>query len=150
MERLEDIQKQVHAKREAGFNCAEGVFWGAAKYLGLEVPVSCVTGFGGGVAGSGSVCGALCGAIAAAGIYVGRATVEDKAGKAKCSELSRAIAEGFEAEMGTRLCREILGYLPGTQKAKTRGINPKCQKAVMVAVELAVKEIMGDQALKQA
>lgn len=142
--KLTVILEEVHVKREEGFNCAEGVFWGVAQYLDLAAPVSCVTGFGGGVAGSGSVCGALCGAIAIAGVYVGRNAAKDSGAKTRCNELSRAIAQGFIDEMDTQLCREILGFLPGTNKNKTKGINPKCQKAVKVAVEVAVKEITAD------
>ncbi len=142
------VMEEVHARRVAGFNCAEGVFWGVSRSIGLDVPVSCVTGFGGGVAGSGSVCGALCGAIAAAGVYSGRTEPEDNQAKARCDALSRAIARGFIDEMGSQLCKEILGYMPGSrpkQQSQAGGINPKCKQAVTVATELALKEIKQDQ-----
>jgi hypothetical protein len=42
------IMEEVHARRLSGFNCAEGVFWGVTRSIGLDVPVSCMTGFGGG------------------------------------------------------------------------------------------------------
>ncbi len=65
---LSAVLKEMHAKREAGFNCAEGVFWAVCRLVGLDTPRGLHDRFrGGGVAGSGSVCGALCGAIAAAG-----------------------------------------------------------------------------------
>ena len=142
------VIEEVHARRLAGFNCAEGVFWGVSRSLGLETPLSCVTGFGGGVAGSGSVCGALCGAIAAAGVYSGRVEPEDEKTKDKCTALCRKIARGFVDEMGTQLCKEILGYMPGTKvprPGEQKVINPKCEQAVTLAIELAVKEIKQDQ-----
>ncbi|HHX10090.1 MAG TPA: C_GCAxxG_C_C family protein [Firmicutes bacterium] len=147
-EDLVRIMEQVHAKRLSGFNCAEGVFWGVTRSIDLEVPVSCVTGFGGGIGRSGSVCGALCGAIAAAGVYSGRTAPEDKQAKARCDAISRAIVRGFVDEMGTEMCREILGYMPdiGPQHhGPRREINPKCKQAVTVALELALREIKADQ-----
>lgn len=148
-EKLSEIMKQVHARRLAGFNCAEGVFWGVSQILNLNTPVSCVTGFGGGVAGSGSVCGALCGAIAAAGVYSGRIDPEDKEAKLKCDSLCRKISREFVNEMGgTQLCREILGHMPGSklkQPAEPGTINPKCEQAVRVAIEITVKAIKKDQ-----
>lgn len=140
--KLEVLQEAVHAKREAGFNCAEGVFWGIAQSLELDVPISCVTGFGGGIGGTGSVCGALTGAIAALGIYVGRQEADDTEAKNKCIELSKNVVEGFEKAMGTQICHEILGHMPGSvPRLPGEGINPACIKAVKVAIELALKEI---------
>lgn len=148
-EELSEIMKQVHSRRLAGFNCAEGVFWGVSQIVNLETPVSCVTGFGGGVAGSGSVCGALCGAIAAAGVYSGRTDPQDKESQLKCDSLSRAISREFINEMGgTQLCREILGFIPGTKpkpQAKPGTINPKCEQAVRAAIEVTVKAIKKEQ-----
>lgn len=144
--KLAAVLEEVHRQREAGFNCAEGVFWGISQSLDWQTPVSCVTGFGGGVAGSGSVCGALCGAIAALGVYVGRTKTEEKEAKAQCTRLSKAVAQGFREEMGTQLCREILGYLPGKKPpGLPEGINPKCRQAVTIAIELALAEIAKDQ-----
>lgn len=145
---LTAVLEEMHAKREAGFNCAEGVFWGVCRLLALDAPVACMTGFGGGVAGSGSVCGALCGAIAAAGVYVGRTEAEDGERKEKCMTLSKAITQNFSAKMKRQLCREILGYLPGNRPPEApplSGFNPKCVQAVEVAVEAAVKVITEDK-----
>lgn len=148
---LARIMKEAHDRRLEGFNCAEGVFWGVSRGLALELPVSCVTGFGGGVVGSGSVCGALCGAIAAAGVYAGRVEPTDVQSKIRCDEICRAISSGFIDEMGTQLCREILGYMPGSQPKQSDGnqkkriINPKCEKAVTLAIELALRQIKLDQ-----
>jgi C_GCAxxG_C_C family probable redox protein len=138
------IMEEVHNKRLSGFNCAEGVLLGVTRSIGLDVPVSCITGFGGGIGGSGSVCGALCGAIAAAGIYAGRTEPEDNEAKARCDAISRAIVRGFVNEMGSQLCKEILGYIPWNRPrspGQPRQINPKCKQAVTVALELAIREI---------
>ncbi|NLJ81140.1 MAG: C_GCAxxG_C_C family protein [Firmicutes bacterium] len=144
--KLEVVLEEVHQSREKGFNCAEGVFWGVSQYLGLSVPVSCMAGFGGGVAGSGSVCGALSGALAAVGVYVGRTDPEDREAKVRATALSKAVAAAFISKMGTQLCREILGYLPGNKPAhRPDGINPKCRKAVTLAVKLAVEAVEKDQ-----
>lgn len=144
--KLETIFKKVHRSREAGFNCAEAVFWGVSQCLDLAVPVSCMTGFGGGVASSGSVCGALCGALAAVGVYVGRTEPKQLEAKLRCTALSEAVAKKFENELGTQLCREILGYLPKNKPYNApAGINPSCQKAVAVAVKITVQLIGQEQ-----
>ncbi len=135
--KTEDIVEQVHRKREAGFNCAEGVFWGITRKYGLDWPISCVTGFGGGMGGTGSVCGALTGAIGAIGMYFGRTEPDDNDQKIQCNSLCAKIFKDFQEAMESELCREILGYLPGKGPAIT-GINPKCQQAVVVALQLAL------------
>lgn len=142
------IMEEVHARRLSGFNCAEGVFWGVTRSIGLDVPVSCMTGFGGGIGRSGSVCGALCGAIAAAGVYIGKTEPEDSEAKARCDTISNSIVRGFMDEMGTEVCREILGYMPESRPQHAGGerqIHPKCKQAVTVAVELALRQIKADQ-----
>lgn len=96
---LQTLLKAVGVMREAGFNCAEGVLWGVGQALGLDVAVSCVTGFGGGMGGTGSVCGALTGAIAALGVYVGRTEPDDIEGKNKCIALSKDVINGFQDVM---------------------------------------------------
>lgn len=136
------LLKAIHAKREAGFNCAEGVFWGVTRSLDLEVPVSCVTGFGGGIGGTGSVCGALLGAIAAVGVYFGRTEPGDLKAKQECNALCAELTRDFADAIGTEICEEILGHLPGKDPAsKVVGINPKCQKAVTIAFTLALEKI---------
>lgn len=56
--------------------------------------------------------------------------------------ISRKINDGFVEQMGTQLCKEILGHMPGTQlKGSIKGINPKCVQAVAVAIEQALSVI---------
>lgn len=139
------VLKEVHAKREAGFNCAEGVFWGITRSLKLDVPVSCVTGFGGGIGGTGSVCGALTGAIAAIGVHFGRTEPEDLEAKLRCNNLCADLFREFKKAMETEMCAEILGHLPGQGPVSSGGINPKCQKAVTVAYTLALEALAKEQ-----
>lgn len=137
-----EFLEEVHAKREAGFNCAEGVFWGVTQSVDMDLPVSCVTGFGGGIGDTGSVCGALTGAIAAVGAYFGRIEPGENEKKRECNSICATIVDGFQQEMGTELCREILGHLPGERPATGKvGINPKCKQAVTVAFRLALEQI---------
>ncbi|MGI6621380.1 MAG: C-GCAxxG-C-C family protein [Bacillota bacterium] len=140
--------EEVRTKRLSGFNCAEAVFWGVTRSVGLDVTVSCAADFGGGIGGSGSVCGALCGAVAAAGVYTGRTQPEDEEAKTRCSAISREIVRGFVNGMGSQLCQDILGYAPWTRprrEGQPTEINPKCKQAVALALELAIKEIKKDQ-----
>lgn len=145
-----EIMEQVNVRHSQGFNCAESVFEGVCRLLELEAPVSCVTGFGGGVARTGSVCGALLGAIAAVGIYVGRTEPGDDEAKMKCYSLGQKVVQGFMDEMGTTICREITGVAMGTedeswQQARARLKAAKCKQAIAVAVEAAVKTVKKDE-----
>lgn len=147
---LNELIDAVNAKREKGYNYAEGVLWGVANALDLDIPISSVTGFGGGVAGTGSVCGALCGAIVAVSTYVSRIEPDDIEGKDKAMVLSRKVNDGFVEQMGTQLCCEILGAMPGDQPKKPgEGIYPKCVKAVEEAVKIAVSVVLQDSVIEQ-
>lgn len=147
---LNELIDAVNAKREEGYNCAEGVLWGVSQALKLDIPVSSVTGFGGGVAGTGSVCGALSGAIVAVSTYVDRTEPDDVEGKDKAMALSRKINDDFVEQMGTQLCYEILGAMPGSQPPKPgEGINPKCVKAVEEAVKIALEVVWEDSEIEK-
>jgi C_GCAxxG_C_C family probable redox protein len=151
--KLREIMEQVHARHSEGFNCAESVFFGVCQILGIEVPVSCVTGFGGGVARTGSVCGALLGAIAAVGVYVGRTDPADEKAKVKCYSLGQEVVQGFMDEMDTTICKEIIGFTLGAeggtrQYAQARLKETKCKQAITVAIEAAVKAIKKDECQK--
>ena len=63
--------------------------------------------FGGGIAGTGSVCGALTGAVMAIGLVHGRqkATEQDARARALTQELRRR----FESEAGSIECRKLTG-----------------------------------------
>lgn len=140
MKSAEQIFKEIQIKREAGYNCAEGIFWGLMQVLEKNVAVSVVTGFGGGMGGTGSVCGALTGAIAAVGVAFGRVEPEELELKTNCNALCATIIADFEQEMGSQICQEILGHLPGAGPATT-GIHPKCQQAVEVALRVTLKQL---------
>jgi len=61
-----------------GFHCSEAVLIAMAEYMGINSDLipKIATGFGGGIAGTGSVCGALIGGVMAIGIKYGRSRVD--------------------------------------------------------------------------
>ena len=141
---------EVSVKHSEGYNCAESAFYGVCRYLGLEMPVSCMTGFGGGVARTGSVCGALSGAISGLGMYIGRTQPEEEESKARCNALGQEIVKDFTDKMGALTCRDILGFTLGSEDgperyAKSNLKKTRCNMAIRVAVESAIRTIESDR-----
>jgi len=150
MDRIDVILNEVSTKHAEGFNCAESAFYGVCRYLGVDMAVSCMTGFGGGIARTGSVCGALTGAISGLGIYVGRTQPEDEDSKVKCNALGRKVVEEFTNEIGALTCNDILGFTLGSEGgperyAKDNLKKTRCNAAVRVAVESAIRAIESDR-----
>ena len=81
----------------SGYNCAQAVFLAFAEEQGIsrEEAARIASSFGGGVGGMREMCGALSGLCMAAGLLYGYD--------------SRVLADGFRAQFGTILCRDILG-----------------------------------------
>ncbi|MFO8060833.1 MAG: C-GCAxxG-C-C family protein [Bacillota bacterium] len=96
---------QRHLFTGAGYNCAEAVL---AALTGSRDHVSCASGFGGGIGGSGQTCGAVTGALMGMGLVLGARDPETPASY-ECfrSQVSRFL-DSFEAEFGSTLCRELL------------------------------------------
>ena len=94
-----------------GYNCSQAVFLACTDDLGLsrEVRARLASSFGGGMGGMRQVCGAISGMMMALGLRYGYSDPADKAAKASQYETIRALADEFQTEKGSIICRELLG-----------------------------------------
>lgn len=110
----------THAEKAAllfkeGYNCAQSVFLAFEDVYDLDhaSAVRLSSGFGAGMGKLREVCGALTGAFMAAGMLYGYDDVTDSEAKKHTYAVIRYIAERFEKEKGTMICRELLGLEKG-------------------------------------
>ncbi len=128
---------------DSGYNCAESAFKGLCDAMGKEVNPSVVSGFGGGVGRTDSLCGALTGAIAALGLWVDRHGEGKGEGKERIYRLVGQLVREFGDSVGDVNCTGITGFNLGTDEgyAQFRAANrhaTHCAPAVRKAVELAL------------
>ena len=141
---MEDPLK-AKSRFKNGYACSQSVLSTLAPDLGLdeETALKVASAFGGGMARHGEVCGALTGALMVMGLKFGSLnTGEEEAVRTASQELMRR----FEAENGSLLCRELLGYTlivpEELEKARQSGVfQTRCPLFVQSATELA-KEII--------
>jgi C_GCAxxG_C_C family probable redox protein len=95
-----------------GFSCSQSVLAACGGDFGLEPEVALrVAGaFGGGLARTGGPCGALSGALMVVGLKYGKVRVDDLTAKDRTYAVAREFVDGFVAQHGSMLCRELLGY----------------------------------------
>jgi len=94
----------------SGFNCSESVLLALTKEFNkptnLVIP-SIATGFGGGIARSGSTCGALSGAIMTIGLVIGRVKSDEVEKRDRVYKMALRMIADFEKEFGTSLCKDL-------------------------------------------
>lgn len=95
----------------SGYNCAQAVFLAFAEEQGFsrEAAARIASSFGGGVGGMREMCGALSGLCMAVGLLYGYDSPKAYEEKAEHYARIRELADGFRAQFGTILCRDILG-----------------------------------------
>lgn len=122
----------------SGFNCAESVLLTLTKEFNrptnLIIP-SIATGFGGGIARTGSICGALSGATMVIGLIVGRNRPDELDKKETVYEMASKMITDFEKEFGTCLCKDLIGCDLRTPEGRERVhenkiIENRCSKFV--------------------
>jgi len=93
-----------------GFVCSQAVFAAYAEPLGLAAEDALRIGapFGGGIGRMGHVCGAVTGACMVIGLAYGSADPGDRSARDRVYAMSQRLAETFEANHGTILCRELI------------------------------------------
>ena len=120
---------------DADMNCAQSVFLAFAEAGGLDrdTALRLSSSFGGGLGGQGEVCGALSGAAMAAGLLFGGYTPGDAEGKAAHYDRIKRLGEGFRAEAGSLLCRDLKKEDPEQRKQV-------CSALVALAARLLARE----------
>lgn len=142
------LMDKANFMHEKGFNCAETALWALSCYWNADISTACVTGLGGGVARSGATCGALLGAIAGIGARVGRVDPADDAKKALCYKLGQQAIAKFTQEMGTTVCKDIIGFVlgePGGAERYAQGgfKGGSCKVAIEAAIRAAIEAAEG-------
>ena len=94
-----------------GYNCAQAVFGAFCEDFGIdfETGVKLSSGFGGGISRRREVCGAVSGAVMVLSMKYGyddADAIEEK--KALYKKVQEVLAN-YEAEVGSIICRELLG-----------------------------------------
>ena len=101
----------------SGCSCSQAVFCAFAEDFGMDkdTALRLASSFGGGMGGMRETCGAVSGMLMAAGLKWGYSEVGDLDLKTAHYTRTRALIEGFKAEHGTIVCKELLAHL-GEQK----------------------------------
>jgi len=127
-----------------GFHCSEAVLIGMAEYMGVtsDLIPKIATGFGGGIAGSGSVCGALIGGVMVIGIKYGRSEVAETQADQRTKKLTQQFIQQFKKEAGSFFCYDItqcdFNTLEGKKKFVESGAIKKCQKLAATTVTMLI------------
>ena len=127
-----------------GFHCSEAVLIAMAEYLGVtsELIPKIATGFGGGIASTGSVCGALIGGVMAIGIKHGRSEIIQTKANQKTKNLTRQFIQQFKKVAGSTLCYDItrcdFNTLEGKRKFVESGIRKQCQTRAAKTVSILI------------
>lgn len=135
------LPEQAVRTFKGGFNCAQAVLSVFSERFGLErqLALRLATGFGGGIGCGGDICGAVSGGILALGLKYG-ISEPDKAAKAEMYRLTRVLEDRFRARTGSVVCRDLLGFDPGTpegkEKMKVPGVFDCCNDFVRIAAEI--------------
>jgi C_GCAxxG_C_C family probable redox protein len=142
--RKSKLGKKAAKHFKKGYNCAQSVLitmlddWNLKNELVPKV----ATGFGGGIGRCGSVCGALTGGVMAiSSVYGTNEPLMKK--RLKAYETAQKFYEQFEAQNGSVLCKELIGFdlsVPEQRDkaAKTNAFEKKCTVFVKKAVEILV------------
>lgn len=147
----EKMTPEIAAYRmfDMGFDCAQTVLAHFADDLDLEEETALMisSAFGGGIAGTGSVCGCVTGALMALGMKYGF-TEPDAIGKNIMNSKNNEFLAGFKERCGAVNCRELLGLdvsIPeqAAQVAETGVIQARCPGFVTAACDI-LEDMLAD------
>ena len=101
-----------------GCSCSQAVFCAFAGDFGMDekAALRLASSFGGGMGGMRETCGAVSGMLMVAGMKWGYSEVGDLNIKTAHYARVRRLVEGFKAEHGTIVCRELLAHLGELKK----------------------------------
>lgn len=139
-----DRSQQAKANFLEGYNCAQSVALAFCEDFGFtkEQMARLVSGYGGGVGRMRELCGALLGAVLVCNLHNGYTSPKDLDGKAAHYDRIQKLCGAFREEMGTCLCRELLGRpadgnpVPDKRDKAYYETRP-CPRAVETAARLA-------------
>lgn len=137
----------------SGYNCAQSVFLAFAQDVGLnkETALKLSSSFGGGMGRLREVCGAVSAMFMLAGLLKGYTTPNDDEIKGKHYELIQTLAEEFESEFGTIICRKLLNLdvekdSPQPSKRTEQYYQERpCAKLIAYAAEIIENKILNQR-----
>jgi len=142
--------QQARQLFENGANCAQAVLGAFSSECGItqEMAMKLASGFGGGLGRMREVCGAVSGMCMAADLLWGFSDSDDKACKDEHYALIQKLAGEFKEEIGSIVCRELLGLDRGenaspvsTPRTKEFYRKRPCSEMVALAAAILDKEI---------
>ena len=124
------------------YNCAQAVAVAFSDMIGMSPATAArlASSFGGGMGRMREVCGAVSGMLMVLGLLYGYDTAGDDVSKKKQYQDIQALCGRFREEVGSIVCREILGNPPTdpTPSPRTEEYYAKrpCARMVMTAARL--------------
>ena len=146
---VENVDDKAVELFASGFNCSESVLLALNREFNkpTEHIIPCIaTGFGGGIARTGSTCGALTGAIMIIGLIIGPRKAGELEKKEEVYEMALKMIENFEKEFGSSLCKNLtkcdLRTPEGHEKFQSQKIKDTvCSKFVQWCANYATRLI---------
>lgn len=129
-----------------GYNCAQAVTLAFADEIGIdrETAARIASSFGGGVGRLRELCGCVSGMALVAGELLGYSDPKAEKEKAEHYELIQELAEAFQRENGSVVCRELLAGITSdtspTPEARTESYYQKRPCAELVASAAGILE----------
>ncbi len=151
MDMTKDHGKTAEELFRSGCNCSQAVVAAFEDVTGFdrETSVKVASALGGGICRLREVCGAVGGAMIVLGMVHGGETNTDREKKAELYRIGQDFADRFKAEMGSVVCRELLGLPEGKSEAvpeaRTNAYYKKrpCAEIVRVAATILEQVIKG-------
>jgi len=143
-------EKEAARLFRSGYNCAQAVFCAFAGDIGMDIDTAArlSSSFGGGMGRMREVCGAVSGALMALGAIKGYDDVSDISLKKAHYEKVQLIMKGFQEELSSYICRDIIKVLGAQEPSPTPRteelykVRP-CEKCVRCAARLMDTQILG-------
>lgn len=119
MDKERDHGKIAEELFRTGCNCSQAVVAAFEDVTGFdrETSLKVASALGGGMCRMREVCGAVSGAMVVLGMAEGDGTDSDHAKKSALYKKGQDFADAFKDEMGSIVCRELLGLPDGKSEA---------------------------------
>lgn len=103
----------------SGMNCSQAVVAAFEDVTGFDrmTSLKVASALGGGMCRLREVCGAVSGAMVVLGMAMGDDTDSDREKKAELYKIGQTFAESVKSELGSIVCRELLGLPEGKSEA---------------------------------
>ena len=123
---------------EEGCSCSQAVFTAYAEEFGIdrETAMKMSVALGGGMGRMRETCGAVSAMALVAGLKYGNAVPSDAAAKSAALDAAKGLAEKFQSENGSIVCKELLGLVPPRGQTELLPAKKPCKELVRMAAEL--------------